>query len=105
MDNSLQRQAAHTAQVDFERARFKGFLGEIGSIFSRQPNVLLSFDEVRRLIPITGQLYRGMEQVPVSAILGSVDRYRDFNRKFLPTQSHTRPRWESVDIANLTDVP
>jgi hypothetical protein len=51
-----------------------------------------------------GQFYRGVQQVPVSKIIGSVDRYHDFDRRFLPTQSHTRPRWESVDIAHHTDV-
>ncbi len=36
--------------------------------------------------------------------MGSVDRYHDFDRAFLPTQTRTRPRWESVDRAALTDV-
>ena len=42
--------------------------------------------------------------MPVSAIVGSVDRYHDFSRAFLPIQTQTRPRWESVDRAALTDV-
>src|SRR5207249_10794535 len=64
----------------------------------------LSFEEVQRALPIHGQVYKGIQQVPLADIVGSVDRYQDFDRHFLPTQSFTRPRWESVDIANLTDV-
>ena len=65
---------------------------------------LVSFKDVEQLIPIEGHFYKGIQQVPVSEIIGSVDRYRDFDREFLPTQSFTRPRWESVDIARLTNV-
>src|SRR5437870_4346264 len=96
---------AHIAQTDFDRARRKAFLREMTSALSGRPNWLLSFEEISRTLPMKGQVYRGVQQIPVSEIVGSVNRYQDFNREFLPTQSHTRPRWESVDVANLTDVP
>jgi hypothetical protein len=97
-------QAAHIAQGDFDRARRRAFLNDLASTFGGKPNWLLSFEEVQRALPIHGQVYRGVQQVPLAEIVGSVDRYHDFDRQFLPTQSFTRPRWESVDIANLTDV-
>src|SRR5207253_3214182 len=98
-------QAAREASADFERARRKAFLNDLSAIYRRRPNLLLSFEDVQRAFSIQGQYSRGVQQVPVSSIVGSVGRYNDFDRQFLPTQSHTRPRWESVDIANLTDVP
>src|SRR5687767_171408 len=104
MDDKPPFALAQIAQADFERARRKAFLNEVASMFSGKPNWLLSFDEVQRVLPMQGQYYKGMQQVPVSAIVGSVNRYGDFDRKFLPTQSHTRPRWESIDLAHLTDV-
>jgi len=104
MDDKPPFALAQIAQADFERARRKAFLNEVASMFSGKPNWLLSFDEVQRVLPMQGQHYKGMQQVPVSAIVGSVNRYGDFDRKFLPTQSHTRPRWESIDLAHLTDV-
>jgi hypothetical protein len=104
MDNRVSREVAQLAQADFERARRRAFFSELASIFSGKPNWLLSFEEVQRVLPIQGQVYKGIEQIPVSKIIGSVDRYHDFDRRFLPTQSHTRPRWESVDIAHHTDV-
>jgi hypothetical protein len=98
-------QVAQAAQADFDRARRRAFMNELASTVRGTPNWLLSFEEVQRTLPIKGQYYQGMQHVPVSEIVGSVDRYRDFDRHFLPTQSFTRPRWESVDIANITDVP
>jgi hypothetical protein len=95
---------ARTAEADFERARRKAFLNNLVARFSRRPNWLLSFEEVQQLLGAEGQQYRGYQEVPVSAIIGSVDRYHDFNRGFLPIQDHTRPRWESVDRATLADV-
>jgi len=89
------------AHDDFDRARRRAFLTEITSFLGRRPNTLLSFEEVQRALPIHGQFYRGMQQVPVAAIQGSVDRYHDFDRNFLPTQTHTRPRWEAIDRAAL----
>jgi hypothetical protein len=93
-----------TAQADFLRARRKAFIRELISTLKREPNWLLSFEEVQRTLPIRGQRYAGVQQVPVRAIVGSVNRYKDFDRWFLPTQTETRPRWESVDRAVLTDV-
>src|SRR3954451_2422104 len=98
-------QATQEAQADFDRARRKAFIHELASTMRGTPNWLLSFEDVQRTLPMQGQYYQGMQQVPLSEIVGSVDRYRDFDRRFLPTQSFTRPRWESVDIANITDVP
>lgn len=102
--NYNSQHVARTAEADFERARRKALLNNLAARFSRRPNWLLSFEEVQRLLGAEGQQYHGYQEVPVSAIVGSVDRYHDFNRGFLPIQDHTRPRWESVDRATLADV-
>lgn len=92
------------AQQDFERAHRRAFIQDMLASLKREPNWLLSFDDLKNQLPIKGQYYRGLHQVPTAQIVGSVDRYHDFNRAFLPTQTHTRPRWESVDRATLSDV-
>ena len=92
------------AKADYDRARRKAFFNELASTFNRKPNILLSFDEVQRILPIKGQYHRGHQSVPITQIIGSVGRYNDFDRAFLPTQTHTRPRWESVDVAHLSDI-
>lgn len=104
MDSDISRLVANTAQADFERARRKAFLNDVVSNLQGKSNWLLSWEEVQKILPMQGQYYKGVQQVPVSSIVGSVDRYHDFDRKFMPTQRHTRPRWESVDRAALTDI-
>jgi hypothetical protein len=71
------------------------------SWFRRSDNALLAFDEVRRGIHAQAQREGGMREVPIDHIVGSVGRYRDFDRAFLPRQVQTRDRWESVDRAYL----
>lgn len=103
-DHRFDTPIAQRAAADFDRARFKNNINDVLSVISRRPNWLMAFDEVQRAIPIKGQSYKGVQTVPVSSIIGSVDRYHDFDRAFLPTHQKTRARWESVDRATLSDV-
>src|SRR5215213_5558240 len=89
------------ARHDFEVARRKAFVTAVGALLRREPNELLAFGEFERLLPLHGQVYRGMQAVPLAAIRGSVDRYHDFDRNFLPAQTVTRPRWVGVDSAMI----
>jgi hypothetical protein len=89
---------------DFERARTKAFFNELFSHFNRRPNDLISFHDVRKRFKPEGESYRGMQEVPVRQIIGSFDRFRDFDREFLPRGTHSRGRWMNVDRAYHTDV-
>jgi hypothetical protein len=40
----------------------------------------------------------------VESIVGSLGRFRDFDRAFLPRQSKTRERWMSIDMAHYGQV-
>jgi hypothetical protein len=92
-----------TAQVDFERALIKGFLGDVAAFLSRRSNELLSFDEVKHRLHVREHSYRGLQAVPIAKIVGSVNRYRDFDHQFLPTQTHTKQRWVNIDAAHLRE--
>jgi hypothetical protein len=91
-------------QVDFAIARRKAFWHEVVSFLSGRPNRLLAWDDVCGKLGIRGRVYRGVQAVPVSKIIGSVGRYRDFDRVFLPTQEHTAGRWRSIARAHYDDV-
>lgn len=95
---------SRAARADFEDAVRKGFWRSVISWLTKHSNELLPFDEVRKRLPLRGQHYIGLRQVNLDHIIGSVSRYQDFDRAFLPRQSHTRERWESVDRAHLQDV-
>lgn len=92
------------ARVDFNDAYRKSFWHSVRAWLGKHNNELLPFDEVLRQLPMRGQHYIGLLQVPIDQIVGSVSRYNDFDRAFLPRQTHTRERWENIDKAHLKDV-
>src|SRR4051812_1337658 len=97
-------QLVQQAHSDFERAHRRAFLNAVTGALRRRPNWLLSYADVERHLPMRDQHYRGVQAIPLAAVRGSVDRHHDFDRNFLPRQTHTRARWESVDRANLAEV-
>src|SRR4028119_307356 len=84
---------------DFSRARRKAFLRRIGAYLRGDPgsNQLLSFDEVRDALGVIQQIHIGLREVPVSKIVGSVGRHRDFDRAFLPSKPDLGTRWKRID--------
>jgi hypothetical protein len=92
------------ANQDFERAVFRGFWRKLLARFTGENIELLPYDEVREKLPFRGQHYLGMQQVPIDKIVGSVGRYQDFDRAFLPTQTRTRDRWVSIDKAHYDQI-
>lgn len=93
------------AKEDFQRAVRKGFWRKINAWFTGKNNELLPYDEVRQIFPLKGQRYIGLQTIPVKNIVGSVGRYRDFDRAFTPMHSRTAGRWMSIDIAKYRDEP
>ena len=89
---------------DYDRARRKSFMRSIASWLLRSDNALLAFEEMRRGIHAQAQRDGGLHEVPIDQIVGSVGRYRDFDRAFLPRQARTRDRWESVDHAHREGI-
>lgn len=90
--------------LDFQEARFRAFLRDVWAALSGRPNRLLAWQDVKEQLRLSGQVYRGIQTVPLERIVGSVDRYRDFDRAFLPIQSHTVHRWRSISRAFYDDV-
>jgi len=85
--------------ADFQRARRRAFLQEVQALLSGRPNQLLSWDEVRGHLHLGGQVYRGLQTVSLKKIVGSVNRYQDFSRNFMPIHDHTASRWRSISRA------
>lgn len=92
------------AKEDFNRALRKGFWRKINAWLRGQNNELLPYDEVRQRFPLKGQRYIGLRTVPIENIVGSVGRYRDFDRAFTPKHARTAQRWISIDQARYEDV-
>ncbi|HVN16056.1 MAG TPA: hypothetical protein VMT73_09990 [Anaerolineales bacterium] len=92
------------ARANFSRARFKAFLNGVRSALERRPNRLLSYDAVKEKLHLGGPIYRGVQIVRVDQIVGSLNRYHQFDRAFLPTQDDTAARWQSINRAFYQDV-
>jgi len=90
--------------MDYRRARLRAFFSGILAAVSGHPRQLLAFEQVREKLHLGGPVYRGVKTVPLAKVVGSVDRYRDFDRAFMPTQSHTEDRWRRVNRAWYQDV-
>ncbi len=58
---------------------------------------LLSYDEVAKRIKSRQQIEMGTQMIPLDKIVGSVGRYRDFTRTFLPRAGVRPERWARVD--------
>ncbi len=87
----------YRADGAFSHARRRVLFQRVLQFFTgARPGSLLSFDEVRAKLNVKGQHYAGLQTIPLEKIAGSVGRYQEFNRAFLPTQEHIRERWKRV---------
>jgi len=93
-----------SAETDYRRARSKAFWHMVFSALRGQSNKLIPYQETKDHLRLSDQIYRGVRAIRLDRIVGSVGRYRDFDRAFLPTQTHTRQRWQRVDRAHLSFV-
>jgi hypothetical protein len=93
------------AHDDFERAYYRSLWRKLVARLTGRSNDLLPFDQVRQALPYRGQRDIGLQSVPLEKIVGSVGRYRDFDRAFLPTQRQTTERWVNIRRAHYRDIP
>lgn len=88
-----------SAVQDFKRSRARAALQEALGLLGGKRERLLSFEQVRKLVGGPALLPRGLQEIPLDSIVGSVGRYEDFNRQFLPRQESQAGRWARVRMA------
>jgi hypothetical protein len=91
-------------RADFSRARFKSFINQVFSVLSGRPTQLLSYDDVKEKLHIGGPIYRGVKTIRVDQIAGSLNRYHEFDRAFLPKDDQLASRWQQVNRAFYQDI-
>lgn len=89
-------------EADFANARRSAFLKGLVALLLNRPMHLLSFHEVRG--SLGEERYVGMRRVEVARIVGSVNRYQDFDRSFLPIRTSVAERWKRVDRAHYEAI-
>jgi hypothetical protein len=91
----------------FQGARLRAFWHDFVSFLSGKSAELLSFDEIRARLRLREENYRGLQDVPLNQIAGSVGRYREFNDRFLPRRNNMQERWSRVyaQATGMTGLP
>lgn len=89
----------HTAIQDFQSARQRAAVQEILARVTGRSTRLLSYEDVAQKLKLRARTERGIQNIPLDAIVGSVGRYTDFTRSFLPRRSNDRDRWAGVKAA------
>ena len=87
------------AQDDFLRARRHAALARLTARLRREPDdvsVTLPLDEVLEALGRRGERRLGLQSISLDSIVGSVDRSREFDRRFRPRSSRVRGRWERI---------
>jgi hypothetical protein len=90
------------AENDFLRVRRRQVMSRLSAWLRRSPddvNIMLPFDEVVAALGRTGERRLGLQVIPLDSIVGSVDRTRDFDRRFRPTSGQSRERWQRLALA------
>ena len=95
-----ERGPAYTSALqDFGRARRRATLREMLGTLTRRGHPLMNFEDVRRKLKAIEEPSRILTEVPLDRIVGSVGRYNDFTREFLPRQDSDKGRWAAVQMA------
>lgn len=90
-------------QVDseFARARRRALYRRLKDLLWREGSAgwLVPFEEARRTLGASNGIHVGRKVVEVGKIVGSVGRYDDFDRGFMPIRGSVAERWKRVAMA------
>ncbi len=83
---------------DFRQARRKAALSTILARIRGENAQLLSYEEVLQQLQGRELPGRQLRQIRLDAVVGSVARYKDFTRTFLPKGDSQRDRWARIKL-------
>ena len=82
----------------FSTAQRRAFMQDVLADLSGRSGNLLSFEQVQQHLHLDEPAEEiRLEEIPLNRIVGSVGRYRDFNRAFLPRAQIDPQRWARID--------
>lgn len=92
----------HAAVADFREARQRASVQALLARLRGRSVDLLSYHDIARKLRVIGMSERGLRDIPIDGIAGSVGRYHDFTRSFLPRKDSDQERWARLR-ATITD--
>ena len=87
------------AYEKYKRHLTKAQLADLLNRMTGAEGDLISYDMVTKHLHARQQIEMGIQMVPLNRIVGSVGRYRDFTRSFLPRAGANAERWTRLDAA------
>lgn len=85
-----------SAREDFRQARRQAAIQQVLDRLRRHPKRLLPFDEIRQGLRAEETQQKELREIPIDAIVGSVSRYEEYTRTFLPKFDDQEERWIKV---------
>ncbi len=92
-------QTLASAVEDFHRARLQAKLEDLVGHLTGRSTELLSYEDVRHKLRARRRPFQRVDDIALNSIVGSVGRYKDFTRSFLPRHASSRDRWANVEVA------
>jgi hypothetical protein len=90
------------AQHDFLRARRRASMARVAARLRGEPDdvrQILPYEEVIEALGFVSEQRVGPAVIQLDDIVGTVDRQREFDRRFRPTSGRVRSRWEHIAAA------
>jgi hypothetical protein len=86
----------HSVVKDFRQARRRAKVEQILARLSGGSSDLLCYEQVRDLLKVKKRRHAGRQEIPLEAIVGSVERCSDYTRNLLPRKDSDQRRWTGV---------
>ena len=103
-NNGIISNSITASNQEFESAMFVSLLKNLKYLLVGRNNELLSFEKIKKGFGLYKRNNLGVRPVSVDDIIGSIDRYNDFDRYFLPKKAHLQRRWAQIHNLLLRDV-
>ncbi|HSV30927.1 MAG TPA: hypothetical protein VLH40_02745 [Atribacteraceae bacterium] len=81
----------------FDRLYRKAFFKKLTGALNKHQNRLIPFREIKEVIGVGGEHHAGNRTVEIDQIVGSENRFEDFDRTFLPLKKSGRSKWVRVN--------
>lgn len=84
------------AAIAFDKMKEESYWDSWRQFFTQQPNNLLSFSAVKNILNLHLAQNKGIKEIAIDDIVGSVSRFNEFSRTFKPKHKFTEDRWLRV---------
>jgi len=89
------------ARQEWNGARRAAFWVRMRANLGAKVPMALDFNDVSHRLKLRNAVYRGSQMIPLKQIVGSLGRYQDFTRTFLPVRGNLSARWRAVAVVAL----